>query len=156
MEQYMWIIWLSIFVIGLIVEAIGTDLVSVWFSIGSVLALILSFIPGVPFWVEIIVFFVVSVACLLLVRPLARKYLRGQIVKSNADGLIGRKGMLMEKIDSLHRGLVQIGDVKWTAIGIEDDTKIEKGAVVEIIAISGNKLIVREVPEKEKEHEPLQ
>ena len=145
MEQYMWIIWLSAFVLFLIIEAIGTDLVTVWFALGSVLALIISFIPGVSWWVELIVFVVVAGACLLLVRPLARKYLRGQIVKSNADSLIGKKGMLLEKIDAFHRGAVQIGDVKWTAVGIDDNSKIEEGKVVEIIAISGNKLIVREV-----------
>ena len=145
MEQYMWIIWLSAFVLFLIIEAIGTDLVTVWFALGSVLALIISFIPGVSWWVELIVFVVVAGACLLLVRPLARKYLRGQIVKSNADSLIGKKGMLLEKIDAFHRGAVQIGDVKWTAVGIDDNSKIEEGKVVEIIAISGNKLIVRDV-----------
>lgn len=148
MEEFMWIIWLSLFVIALIIEAIGTDLVSIWFAVGSVLALLISFIPNVPFWVEIIIFLVVSVACLLLVRPLARKYLRGQIVKSNADSLIGKKGMLLEKIDTLHRGTVQLGDIKWTAVGMEDNTKITEGKVVEIVAISGNKLIVREVPEE--------
>lgn len=145
MEQYMWILWLSAFGIFLLIEAIGTDLVTIWFAFGSILALILSFIPGVAWWVEVIVFFVISIICLLALRPLARKYLRGKIVQSNADGLIGRKGMLLEKIDQFHRGLCQIGDVKWTAVGIDDDTKIEAGKVIEIVAISGNKLIVREV-----------
>lgn len=143
-EQYMWIIWLSVFVLSLIIEAVGTDLVTIWFAVGSLLALILSFIEPVPFWTEIIVFFVVSIACLLLVRPLARKYLRGQILKSNADGLVGRKGVLLEKIDAFHRGAVQIGDVRWTCVGLDDNSKIEEGKVVEIVAISGNKLIVRE------------
>ena len=145
MEQYMWIIWLVLFVSMVIVEAAGPSLVSIWFAFGALIALLVSFIPGVAWWVELIVFVVVAGACLLLVRPLARKYLRGQIVKSNADSLIGKKGMLLEKIDAFHRGAVQIGDVKWTAVGIDENSKIEEGKVVEIIAISGNKLIVREV-----------
>ncbi|MCR5348417.1 MAG: NfeD family protein [Bacilli bacterium] len=144
MEQYMWIIWLSVFVIGLIVEAIGTDLVSVWFSGGALIALIISFIPEVAWWVEVIVFVVVSAVCLLTLRPLTRKYMRGKIVSSNADALIGKKGMLLEKVGPMHRGVCQLGDVKWTALGLEDDTKIEAGKVVEVVAISGNKLIVRE------------
>ena len=144
MEQYMWIIWLSVFVIALIIEAIGTDLVSIWFSAGALVSLIISFIPDVPWWVEIIIFVVISGICLLTLRPLTRKYMRGKIVSSNADSLIGRKGMLLEKIGPLHRGICQLGDVKWTALGIDESTKIEAGKVVEVVAISGNKLIVRE------------
>jgi membrane protein implicated in regulation of membrane protease activity len=46
-EQYMWIIWLVLFVAMLIIEAIGPALVSIWFALGAVIALILSFIPEV-------------------------------------------------------------------------------------------------------------
>ncbi|MBQ9458239.1 MAG: NfeD family protein [Bacilli bacterium] len=145
MEQYMWIIWLSAFVIFLIIEAIGTDLVTIWFALGALIATIVSFIPNVPWWVEVIVFLVISVATLFALRPLTRKYMRGKIVQSNADSLVGRRGMLLEDIGPFQRGTVQIGDVKWTALGIEDDSKIEAGQVVEIVAISGNKLIVRPV-----------
>ena len=152
-EQYMWIVWLVALVLFVIIEAIGTDLVTIWFAVGSLVALIVSFIPGVPWWVELIVFFVLSITCLLALRPLARKYLRGKIVKSNADALIGRKGMLLETIGPLQRGEVQLGDVKWTAVGMEDNSKIEAGTIVEIVAISGNKLIVREAPKEEPKGE---
>jgi len=150
MEQYMWIVWLSAFVLFLIIEAIGTDLVTIWFAVGALVALIVSFIPNVAWWVELIVFFVLSITCLLALRPLARRYLRGKIVKSNADALIGRKGMLLESIGPLQRGVVQLGDVKWTAVGMEDDSKIEAGIIVEIVAISGNKLLVRPAEEAPK------
>lgn len=148
-EQYMWIVWLVALVIFLIIEAIGTDLVTVWFAAGALVALIVSFIPEVPWWVEVIVFFVLSITCLLALRPLARKYLRGKIVQSNADALIGRKGMLLEAIGPLQRGTVQLGDVKWTAVGLEDKDKIEAGTIVEIVAISGNKLLVRPAANEE-------
>ena len=58
MEEYMIWVWLGIFVLSLIVEALSADLITIWFAAGSVLAIILSVIPGVPFYVEIIVFFV--------------------------------------------------------------------------------------------------
>ena len=76
MEQYMWIVWLSLFVIMLIVEAIGPALVSVWFAFGALLSLIVSFIPGVPWWVEVIIFVVVSGATLLALRPVFQKYFK--------------------------------------------------------------------------------
>ena len=153
MEQYMWAIWLGVFVITLVVEAIGADLVSVWFAGGALVALILSLIPGVAWWIELIVFFVVSVALLLSLRPLTRKWMRGRIVKSNVDSLIGKKAVLLEKIDVLHRGEVAVGDVKWTAVGVDDSAKIEKGTIVVIVAVSGNKLIVREAEKLSAEGE---
>lgn len=153
MEQYMWAIWLGVFVITLVVEAIGTDLVSIWFSGGALVALIISFIPGVSWWIELIVFFVISVALLLALRPLARKWMRGKLVRSNVDSLIGKRAVLLEKIDLLHRGEVAVGDVKWTAVGVEDNTKIEKGKIVVIVAVSGNKLIVKEAEESSAEGE---
>ena len=64
MEQYMWIIWLALFVLMLVIEASGPALVSVWFSFGALIALIVSFIPGVSWWIELIVFTVVSAATL--------------------------------------------------------------------------------------------
>lgn len=153
MEAYLWAVWLGVFVIALIVEAIGADLVSVWFAGGALIALILSFIPGVAWWIQLIVFFVISIALLLSLRPLTRKWMRGRIVKSNVDSLIGKKAVLLEKIDFVHRGEVAVGDVKWTAVGVDDNSKIEKGKTVVIVAVSGNKLIVKEAEDLSAEGE---
>ena len=76
MEAYMWIVWLSLFVLMLVVEAIGTELVSIWFSLGALIALIVSFIPNVPWWVEVVVFVVISCATLFALRPLFTKYFK--------------------------------------------------------------------------------
>jgi membrane protein implicated in regulation of membrane protease activity len=80
-ENYMVWIWLGIFVVTIIVEAATQDLVSIWFSLGSMAALCVSF--GVPFWVEIIVFFVVSTITLIFTRPLVKKLMDRQIRKTN-------------------------------------------------------------------------
>ena len=61
----MLIVWLSVFVLALIVE-ISTDmLVSVWFCIGALVALGVTYIPGTPLWVEILVFFAVTIISLI-------------------------------------------------------------------------------------------
>ena len=76
MESYMWIIWLALFVIMLLVEASGPALVSVWFAFGALIALIVSFIPGVAWWIEVIIFVVISVATLLALRPVLKRYIK--------------------------------------------------------------------------------
>ena len=142
-EEWMWIIWLSVFVISLVSEAVGTDLVSIWFAAGSLVALIISFITGVSWWIELIVFLVVSIAALCCFRPLVHKFMRRAIVDSNVDEMKGKKGVVTEKIDILHHGCVKINDVSWTAIAQNETDNIQAGSIVDVLAVSGNKLIVK-------------
>ena len=83
MEAYMWIVWLALFVIMLVVEAMGPALVSVWFSFGALIALIISFIPNIPWWIEVIVFIVISIATLFALRPVVRRYIKRNNYKTN-------------------------------------------------------------------------
>ena len=48
MEQYMVWIWLGILVAAIILEAITQDLVSIWFSVGALVSLVLSGIEMIP------------------------------------------------------------------------------------------------------------
>lgn len=153
-EQYMWIIWLVLFVLALLIEAIGADLVSIWFAFGAVIALIASLVPDVSWWMELIIFFVISLASLAALRPLIHRYLRKNTVASNIDSIVGQKGLLISKIDLLHHGEVKINDVVWTAIASKETESIEKGSIVKVLAVSGNKLIVtkdKEEPNISKE-----
>lgn len=143
MEQYMWIIWLAIFIIGLVIEALTEELTTFFFAGGALVALILSFISGVPYWVEIIVFLAVSLVLLACLRPLFKKYFVRDTVKSNIETIVGKKGHLTKGIDLLNSGVVLIGDVEWTAITSKDDDIIKEGETVEVVAVKGNKLIVK-------------
>ena len=42
-DDWMWLIWLGVFVIALIIEALESEIVSIWFSIAAIIALIISF-----------------------------------------------------------------------------------------------------------------
>ena len=148
MEAYMWIVWLALFVIMLVVEAMGPALVSIWFSFGALIALIVSFIPGIPWWVEVVVFLVISIATLLALRPLAQKYFKRNSVKTNVDSFVGKKGYVIEDITLLKPGAVKIGDVSWTAIPQNEEETILENQIIEVVAVNGNKLIVKKVEEK--------
>ena len=143
MEEWMWIIWLTIFVVSLIIEAIGTDLVSIWFAFGALVSLIISF-TACPWWVELIVFITVSASTLLVLRPLAHKWMRRGITKTNVDEIINSKGVMTAKYDLLHHGEVKINGVIWTAIGQNEKDVLNVGDVESVVGISGNKLIVKE------------
>lgn len=145
MEAYLWIIWLSIFVLAIIIEAITSDLTSIWFAGGAMIALIISFIPDVAWWIEVIVFIVISTVMILGLRPLAKKLLKTNITNSNIDEMAGKKGIMLKGYDELNHGEVKINDVVWTAIGADESKAIPQGTKVVVVAVNGNKLIVRPV-----------
>ena len=147
-ESYTWIIWLALFVGMLGVEALGPALVSVWFSFGALVALIVSFIPGVAWWVEVVVFVVISVATLLALRPILRRYFKRNNYNTNVDSFTGKRGYVIEDITYLRPGAVKIGDVSWTAIPVNKDETILENEIIEVVAVSGNKLLVKKVEEK--------
>lgn len=148
MEQYMWIIWLALFVVMIIVEASGPALVSIWFSVGALFALIVSFIPGVAWWIEIIVFLVISTACLIALRPICKRCFKRNTFNSNVDGFVGKRGYVIEDIEALRPGAVKIGDISWTAIPVDSKEKILENEIIEVVAVNGNKLVVKKVEGK--------
>jgi len=145
METYLWIIWLSVFVIAIIIEAITAGLASIWFAIGAIVALIISFIPGVEWWIELIVFVVVSGLMLLCLRPLANRLLKRDVVSSNIDEIAGKKGIMVKTYDEFSRGEVKINDVIWTAVSADEKETINEGTKVVVVSVDGNKLIVRPI-----------
>ena len=147
-ETYTWIIWLALFVVMLGVEALGPALVSVWFAFGALVALIVSFIPGVAWWVEVVIFVVISLATLLALRPVLQRYFKRNNYNTNIDSFTGKRGYVIEDITYLKPGAVKIGDVSWTAIPTDRDEKILENEVIEVVAVSGNKLIVKKVEVK--------
>ena len=148
MEQYMWIVWLSLFVIMVIVEASGPALVSVWFAIGALMALIFSFIPNIPIWAEVVIFVGVSLITFVAIRPIFKKRFKQNEVKSNIDSYVGKRGYALSDITFLEPGECKINDIIWRAIPFDEKDVISKDNVVEVIAIKGNKLIVKKVEEK--------
>jgi len=147
MEAYLWIIWLSVFVIALIIEACTTELVSIWFSAGAVIALILSFIPAVAWWIEVIVFVVVSFTTFLCLRPFLMKLMKKDLVNTNIDEIIGKKGIMTLSSNELEAGEAKINGVLWTAVNVDESEPLEKDCKIVVVAIKGNKLIVKKAKE---------
>ena len=145
MEQYMWIIWLSLFVLMIVIEASGTAFISIWFAFGALISLIVSVIPGAPWWSELIIFIVISISTLLALRPIFKKYLKRNTVRTNIDSFIGKKGYVIEDISFLRPGAIKIGDISWTAIPANEKETIKEDEIVEVVSLNGNKVIVKKV-----------
>ena len=147
MEAYMWAIWLGAFVIALIIEGVTTSVVSVWFAAAALVSMIVSFIPGVAWWIQLVIFVVISVATMFALRPLITKYMKRNIVDTNVDEMVGKKGVMIKRYDELNHGEVRINGVVWTAINTNENEPISEGTKVSVLAINGNKLIVKVIEE---------
>ena len=137
-------IWLIILIICIVVEAATMGLTMVWFAGGSLVAAIAAALRA-PVVVQIILFLVVSFLMVFFTRPIAVKYFNKKRVKTNVESMIGRQAIVISEIDNLQGiGQVTVGGQEWSARSEDDDVKIKVGAVVDIMAVSGVKLIVRE------------
>lgn len=135
------IIWLVILVVFIVVEASTVTVVSVWFALGAIAALITSML-GAQAWLQILVFFVVSVAFLLLLRPAVRKYFTPKLQKTNADAVIGSVGVVTEDIDNVRScGQVKLGAMVWTARSTTGEP-IPAGTLIVADRIEGVKMFV--------------
>ena len=142
-EQYMWIIWLCVFALSLIIEAATFELVSVFFSIGAIVALIMSFIEGVPYYAELIVFVLLSVISLLALRPLMKKVLKKQKRLTNVDEFVGKEVKLTKAYEQYEFGEAKLNGLVWNVVNVNEKESIEVGKEAIIVSVSGNKLIVK-------------
>jgi len=134
------IIWLVIAAALLVIEIITLGLTTIWFAGGAVLAAAVAAFGGN--WIsQTLVFAIVSFLLLIFTRPFAKKHLMRQ-EKTNAEGLIGQKAVVVHTINNImSEGMVKINGMEWTARSKNDET-IDEGTEVIVDSISGVKLIV--------------
>lgn len=133
-------LWLITAIILFAVEATTVNLTTIWFGFGALIAMVVSAFGG-SLELQIIFFVAATILLLIFTRPLAVKYIRK--TSTNIDGLVGKQAIVTEKIDNLAgTGQVKIEGSIWTARS-ENGFIIDEREVVEIVSISGVKLIVK-------------
>ncbi len=141
MEAYMQWVWIAALAVFAIAEASTGAVVSLWFMGGSLVAFLLA-VFGVPVWLQILCFVVVSFVLLLLLRPRLRKLVESRKVATNADSLAGKVVLVTEDIDNLrNQGVVRVSGVAWAAFSV-DGKPIAKETPVRIVSVHGARLCV--------------
>lgn len=140
--EYVWLVLLVLFLVA--EAACPIHLVSIWFAVGALVALIAAALHAAV-WVQILLFFVVSAALLLAFLPLAKKFLKPKIVATNVDSVIGAAGRVTAAINNEDAcGQVKLGAMEWTARSTSGEI-IAEGALVRVDKIEGVKLFVTPV-----------
>jgi membrane protein implicated in regulation of membrane protease activity len=140
------VFWLIMIVVFLLAEASTVMLVSTWFAIGSLAAMLMALI-GAGTGLQIAVFVIISAVCLTALRPLVRKHIKPKLTKTNVDAVVGSTGLVTVAIDNVTaQGQVKLGSMEWTARS-ESGEPIPQGTLVKVVRIEGVKAIVSPVRE---------
>lgn len=146
-QMLMKLIWMGLLILFGAGEALTVGLTSIWFAAGSLVALICALLGG-GLWLQIILFFAVTVLSIAAFRPIARKFINDKVEPTNADRIIGREVLVTERISNLRaEGAVSIGGMVWSARS-ENEEEIPKGTLVRVLRIEGVKVYVEEVKEE--------
>ena len=136
------IVWCVVAVAALLFEiATVGAMTSIWFTVGAVVALVLALLK-LGTMIQIVAFVVVSVVALLTIRPLAANYLRGNVVATNYDSLIGTMVKVTKEITEDSWGEITVSGMTWSAVEVNHET-VEVGSHVKVLAIEGAKVIVK-------------
>lgn len=139
----MMILWLVLLIIAIAVEVGTMGLTSIWFAGGAVVA-ILATVLQAPAAIQVILFFLVSLILLFFTRPVAVRYFNKDRVKTNVESMVGKQAVVTSDIDNLQGiGQVTVSGQEWSARCIDDNLRVPVGTVVNVVSISGVKLIVK-------------
>ena len=92
--------WLAIMIVLIGIEIVTVGLTTIWFAGGATAAFLSTFFGAGPV-IQWMLFLVLSLAFLLLTRPMAVRYMKNNQVSTNADSLVGKTVVVSEKIDNL-------------------------------------------------------
>jgi membrane protein implicated in regulation of membrane protease activity len=132
-------VWAFVIIIAVIIESQTANLVSIWFAVAAIPALILTAIPGIPSYVSFIVFIVLLVILLLSTRTLGKKIAGNGTLATNVDKMIGMQAVVTKKITQNEKGAVKVDYETWSAIS---EQELEVGTKVIVKNIEGNHLVV--------------
>lgn len=148
----MMIIWLVILIVSIAVEVATLGITSIWFAGGALVAVVFAAL-SLPIWLQILVFLVISLLLMVFTRPIAVKYFNRDRVRTNVESMVGRQAIVISEIDNLQGiGQVTVGGQEWSARSEVDNQCMGVGTVVQVVGVSGVKLIVCEDPQMQKIH----
>lgn len=137
----MLILWIVVMVVGVLVEAATLTLVSIWFAVGALGAVIAELL-GASSTVQLIIFVVLSALMIAITRPLLKKIMPAKYTPTNSELDVGKQAVVIETIDNdRNEGRVRLDGVDWNAVS-DDGSVIKKDTVVIVKEVGTTRLTV--------------
>ena len=141
----MWYIWLIISGLAIIIEFFTVGFLVFWFSIGALLAMIVSFFTD-DIIIQTSVFIASSTLLIFATKPFVKHFDIPNPLRSNVDSLTGQTGMVIQEINNSNStGQIKVGGETWSAISENPASIIPINTAVRIIKIKGVKAIVAKI-----------
>ncbi len=143
-----WIIWLLVIFVLSFIEVVTVNLITIWFIASAIVSLIVSFFVD-SFMIQFMIFGFLGIVLLLTTGKYLKKIFDAEAARTNADRVIGMKGIVTEEIKKNTIGEVKVDGKRWSAIS-DKSIKVDEEVIIE--KIDGVKLIVKketqETPKK--------
>ncbi len=131
-----YLIWLAAAGVLALIEALTLGLTSIWFAGGAVAAGVSAFF-GASLPAQILLFLLVSLALVLVTRPIAQKKLRIGREKTNVESIPGKTAIALEDFPHYGKGQVSLEGQVWSAAAADGSQHIQKGEPVRVVEVSG-------------------
>ena len=139
---WMFYVWLMILIVAVVIEIATTDLTSIWFAVGAIIAVIINlFLKDNYIGIQVAVFAIVSILAIFLLRPIIKKKINSEKIPTNVDALIGKTAVVTNPILENFPGSIKIEGIEWSAICKESSYDV--GDLVEIVEIKGNTILIK-------------
>lgn len=131
-----WVFWLVLFLVLAVIEMMSLDLYFIMLGVGA-LGGVTAALMGAEFWLQTVVFAVLSLLLIFLLRPIAIRHLRKtpETHRTNIERLIGEEALVLEPTSRL-MGSAKIGGEVWTA-RTESGTPLQPGTYGSVVRIEG-------------------
>ncbi len=138
-----WLIWLVVAGVMVGLEVATLTLVLGMAAVGAVAALGVALLGGAA-WLQMLVFIVVTLAMLLVVRPVARRHTTTpHELRTGTAALVGQKAQVLDPVDA-DSGRIRLAGEVWSARSFNPRTVIDRGKHVHVVQIEGATALVVE------------
>ncbi|MCY6484301.1 NfeD family protein [Clostridium aestuarii] len=136
------VLWLIIAAIALAIDAATSSFLFIWFTAGGIVAMILALLHY-SFSTQLITFIGVSAALMALGYPIVKKTIKKTVPRTlrMEEEYIGEEFIADKNISD--KATIKFEGIYWTVKN--EGQFINKGDRVKIIAIEGNKLIIKKI-----------
>ena len=146
MAQTVLITWIVLAVVLVIIEALNTGILAIWFAIGSACAAIVAWIYPGSYVAQLITFIVVSsILTFIGTKIFNNKQIHEK--KQPVYSILGKTAIVTKEISNLTgEGQISINGDKWSAKS-NDDSIIPENTKVKVLEIDGVKAVVEIIKE---------
>ena len=140
-----WYYWAIAALLLFIIEIFTTGLAVICLSIGALGGMIVALVDG-SLEMQFLIFTLTSFVALIALRPVLKRFIlkNDKEVATNADAMIGKRGVVCIDVDADDRGRVMIEGLDWRAQSV-DNEPLPKGTKVEVVAMESITLIIKKL-----------